>query len=113
MPLGQDPHLKGKARSIWAKRNKILVFGSNAGLLIHLLQYNIAKDAALFIGKVTSCALQFLHHLLRQNRQGDDLRMRMLQGCSSCFAMVLEDQNIFETAVLFQIKDAITKSPEH
>src|SRR5262249_27810404 len=39
--------------------------------------------------------------------------MRVLQCCSGRFPVVLEDQNVLESPILFQIKNAVPKGPQH
>src|SRR5579863_4348782 len=37
----------------------------------------------------------------------------MLQRRSSRFSVILEDQNVFEPAILFQVEDAVSEGPKH
>src|ERR1700742_2747475 len=113
MTLGKYPHLKREWRRIRAKRDKVFIFRSHAHASLHLLPDNVAKNAALFVGEVTPRSFQLFHYLLGQNRQGNNLRVRMLQRSAGSFTVIFKDQNVFEAAVLLQVEDAIAKRPEH
>jgi hypothetical protein len=39
--------------------------------------------------------------------------MWMLQRCACSFAMVFENENVFEAAISFQVNDAVAEGPEH
>src|SRR5215472_6473682 len=111
MAFGQNPGLKRKTRRIGAERHEIVVLRGYAHLGLQLLPDNVAEDAALFTAEVALGAIQFLNYLLGQNRQSDDLRMRVLQARACSFAMVLEYQDVLETAVLLQVENAVTEGP--
>ena len=79
MPAWKYPGFKWVARSVKAKRDKVFVLRRNANARLCLLAQYVAKDAAFFVGEILLCAFQFFHHLLGQNWQRNELRVRMVQ----------------------------------
>src|SRR5579862_1611305 len=58
-------------------------------------------------------AVHFLGHALGNNRQSDKLRVSMFQRGAGGIAMVFEDQDVFEAAILLEVNDAVTIGPKH
>ena len=51
--------------------------------------------------------------MLGHNRQCDQLRVGMLERGSGGLAVVLEDHDVLEAAILLEIDDAVAPCPEH
>ena len=48
-----------------------------------------------------------------KNGQRDQLRVRVLERSARGFAVILEEQDVFEAPVFFQIENAVAEGPEH
>ena len=112
MPLGQNPGFKRKARSVRGESEEVLVLGDYTDDAVRLLPDDVAEYAALFVEVVLLGALQFFDHVDGKNRQGDELRVCVLQRGACCFAMVLENEDVLEPAIFLQVEDAITEGPQ-
>jgi hypothetical protein len=77
-----------------------------------LLPDDIAEDAAFLVVVVGFCAVELFLHEFGDDRRGDDLGMRVVQGRAGGPALVLEDQDIAETAVAFEVENAVPVGPE-
>src|SRR5581483_1945940 len=113
MLFRQNPRLEGKPRGVRSQREKILVLGHDANAGLGLLPDDVAENTALFVNVVLLGALDFLSQVYREHWQSNQLGVRVLEGCASSFAVILEDQNELEAAVFFQIEDAVSKGPQH
>src|SRR5450755_1725249 len=111
MPLGQNPGLKRKPRSIRSQRQKILILGHYANPAIQFLPDRVTKDAALFIDVILLRSIQFFNHVNRQNRQRDQLRVRMLERSARRFSMILKKQNVLKPPVFLKIENTIAEGP--
>src|SRR5258707_15884381 len=99
MALGQDPGFK---RKTWSKRgqgNKVLVLGNDTAPLFEFLADHIAEDAALFVLVVLLGSLQLFDRLFGDDREGNQLRVRMFERSSGRFAVIFEDQDVLEAFV--------------
>ena len=54
-----------------------------------LLRQDVAVDASLLVFEVPPCAIEFFLDSLGNDRQGDQLRMRVLQNRAGGFAVIL------------------------
>src|SRR6266536_5676206 len=113
MLLGQNPRLEWKSRGIWRDGQKIVVLRNHSNSGFGLLPRDVAKNAALFIDVILLRAFDFFSNVYGHNRQRDQLRMRVLQSSASGFPVVLEDQDVFEAAVLLQIENAVAEGPQY
>ena len=73
---------------------------------------DVAEDAALLEIVESFGAVHFLLHALGDHRQRDELRVGMLQRGAGRFAMVLEQEDVAEAAVLLEIVDALLEGPQ-
>src|SRR5947199_10771695 len=105
MALRQDPRLERESWGVGGQGEEVFVFGDDAAAAINLLTDNVAENASLLIYVVLLGAFQFLNHVDWQNGKGDELGMSVLQRRPGGFAMIFEDQNVFETPVLLQVED--------
>src|SRR5258708_7273964 len=112
MPLGEYPCFKWKARRIRRDDEEILILQDYADIGTRLLLDDVAIDASVFELVIIACAFQLFDNLARNNRQRDQLTVRMLQGGSGGLAMILEDQHVLQAGVFSEISDAVAKSKE-
>ena len=101
MLFGKNPGLKRKPRRVRRKRDEVFVLRNHAIADFALLLDNIAENAALLIDVILLGAFNFLGDVNRNDGQRNQLRMCVLHRCSSGVAVILENQNIFETPVFF------------
>src|SRR5579884_2149275 len=113
MPLGQNPGFEGEPRGVWRQGYKILVLSDYARTALGFLADDVAEDAALLVKEVLLGALELLNDLSRQNRQRDQLRVSVLQGSARGLSVILENQDVLEAAVFFQVQNAVSKGPQH
>src|ERR1035441_10225505 len=111
--LGEDPGFKWKSRSIGRESQKVFVFRYHSNAVVDFLPDDVAKNTALFVDVILLGSLQFLHHVNGQNRQRDQLRVRVLERGAGGFSVVLEKQNVFEAPIFLQIEYAIAEGPQH
>ena len=110
--LGKNPRLERKARSVGSERDEIFVLANDAHAGFDFLADNVAKNAAFFIHVILLGAFEFFASRAGNNRQGDQLRVRMLEGRAGGLAMILENQNVSEAPVLSQIENAVAERPQ-
>src|SRR6266404_8311235 len=103
MPLGEYPGFEGKTRSIGSESQKVFILSHHANPVFCFLPDDVAEYTTLFVNVVLLGSLNFFDYVNGQNRQGDQLRVGMLKRCSSRFSMILEDQDVFEAAILLEI----------
>ena len=91
----------------------MVVLQNHARLRLHFLANHVAENAALFFVVVALGVIHFLAHPFRDNRQRDQLRMGVFQGRAGGLAMILVEQDIAKTAVVFQVQHAVAIGPEN
>ena len=79
VPLRQDPGFEREAWCIGSKGQKVFVLRNHANAVIDFLSDDVAEHAALFVDVVLLGSLNFFHDINRQNRQRNQLGMRVLQ----------------------------------
>jgi hypothetical protein len=109
--LRDDPYLEGESGSKRGQNDEALILRDQARALFLLLAKNIAKDAPLFEVVVFTRAVHLFAHPLGDNRQGDELGVRMLERGARRLTVVLEDEDVLEAPVLLEIQNAIAESP--
>src|SRR5262249_25814898 len=100
--LEQDPGFRRKSRCERADDEKTVVFTHNARLSCALLEHCVAVDAATVVSVVRHRALQLIPDGKGHDRQGDQLRVRMLDGRARFAALIFENQNILNSRIVFQ-----------
>src|SRR6266849_2515049 len=113
MLLGQKPDLKREPRGVGSQGNELGVLGDDADLRFHLLADDVAEDAALFLLVIVLAAVHFLAHALGHDWQRNQLRMGVLERRPGSLAVVLENQDVTEALVIFQVEDAVAIGPQH
>ena len=86
--------------------------GPDASARVALLRQNVAVDATFLVFEMLPCAIEFFLDALGNDRQSDQLRMRVLQNRAGGFAVVLAQEQIPQTNVPSQIEDTIAVRPE-
>ena len=74
-----------------------------------LLVHDVAEDATFLVGEVMPRPFDFLADEIRHDRQGDELRMRMLERRARGPSVILEQQDVPEAKVLLQVAHALAK----
>jgi hypothetical protein len=113
MLLGQNPSFEGKTRGIGRKRDEIVILGNNASAAFNFLPDDVAKNATFFINKVLLCAFNFFRHIDGNNGQRNQLAVRVFERSSRGFAMVLKNENVFEAAIFFEVKNTVPEGPQY
>src|ERR1700730_10551687 len=101
MGLWQQPHFKRKTWCIGCQSNEMLIFSDDPLPGIALLPDNVAKNAALFLVVIVPAIVDLFAHATRNDRQGDQLRVRMFQRSARCFAVIFENEDIAKALVVF------------
>src|SRR5215813_1566559 len=91
----------------------MFVLADHALAGVALLPNDVAENAALFFVVVVPAVVDFFAHAPRNNRKRYQLRVRVLDGGASCFAVILENKDITEALVVLQVQHSITISPKH
>ena len=81
--------------------------------LAHFLPDDIAEDAAFALLKMPLRAVQLFLHLARQDWQRDQLRVRVLERRARGRTVILENHDVPQPDVPFQIKHPLAPGPEH
>src|SRR5438105_2109779 len=76
---GQDEELERPARGERRKRDEAVGLQHHARALPRLLRDHVAEDAALLFLEMSASAAQFLFQLAGDERERDDLRMRVAE----------------------------------
>ena len=82
MFFGEYPGFEREARGEWGERDEERRLADNERPGLNLLPDNVAEYAAFLQIKVTLAAFDLLLHLDGHDREGDELRMRVLERCS-------------------------------
>ena len=112
MRLGKDPCFKGKAGCERSDCHKRWVLGDDPAPLLHFLPDDIAEDAPIFVLEVSPAPFDLLVDTRGDDGEGDELRVRMLEGGSRSDPVIFEDQEVSKAPVADEIKDAFPVSPE-
>src|SRR3989338_4825365 len=107
------PCLKRKAGRKRRKCHEALIFAYYALVFLKFFLHYIAEDAPLPVTEVLLCADQFLVDALRHNRQGDKLRVFMLERCACRLAVIFKYEEVFEPFILDQVKRTAAEYPQH
>src|ERR1700730_6371009 len=113
MLLGQYPGLEWKTRRVGGESEKISIFSDHARAALSFLADNIAEDAALFVYIVLLRAFDLFGHINGKNGKRNELRMSVLERGAGGFSVIFENQDVFETTILLEVKDAVAEGPKH
>src|SRR6266446_4671746 len=91
----------------------MLVFADDAFAGVAFLADDVAENAALFFVVVVPAVVDLFANAARDNRKRDQLRMRMFEGSAGGFSMILEDEDVAEALVVFQVEHAVAVSPQN
>src|SRR5712671_5904510 len=111
MPLREYPGFERKTRRVGRECQEVFVFSHDANTVLGFLPNDVAEHATLFVNVVLLRSLNFFDHINRQNWQRDQLRVGMLERCSSRFSMILENQDVLEAPIFLEIQDAVPEGP--
>src|SRR5437773_9130069 len=112
MMFGQNPGLEWKASRIRAQNGEEIRLGDQPGAGAQLLLYDIAKYAPFFVIEVGLGTVDLLPNTLRNHRQRDQLRVRVLQRRAGRLPVILEHYQVSQAMVLAQIERAVLESPK-
>src|SRR5579885_406870 len=101
VPLRQDPGFKREPRRIRLDYGEPVCFGYQARARRGLLPDDVAVDAPLLEVVELPGSVEFFLHRVRNHRQRNELRMRMLERSAGGLAVVAEQHDVAEAAVLF------------
>ena len=90
MSLGKDPSLEREPRSVGSERHEVFIFRHYPDSAFGFLTDDIAENATLFVDVILLGSLEFFEHVNGQNRQGNELRMGVLERRSGCLTMILK-----------------------
>ena len=108
----QHPHLERRARRERGDGDELAVLADQPDLLLDLLADDVAEDAAVLVAVVVQAAFQLRGHLARQDGQGHQLRVAVLERGAGGLAEVLEHHHVAEATVLGQVADPVTEGAE-
>src|SRR5581483_1909196 len=111
--LGKYPEFEREARREGAGSDKALILENHTLSIAALLADDIAEDAAFLEAVVAVRAAQLLLDAERDDRQCDQLRVRMLEAGPGLGAVILEHDRVAEPLVLGEVEHAFAVHPEH
>ena len=91
----------------------MLVGADHPCVLLKFLADDIAENAAVFIAVVGFGAVELGNQHARQYRQGNELRMAMLQRGSGRLAVIFENHHVTESGITLEILDPVPVGPEN
>src|SRR4051812_19944693 len=103
MCLRKYPYLVRRPRRIRTARDKIADLFDDPAALPQLLRQDVAKDAALFLAVIVLARAKLVQHSPRDERARRQLRRGMRKILTCHCAMVLEDGDVLEPLVSFQV----------
>jgi hypothetical protein len=103
MGFGKDPGFEWKPGGERGDGDERFVFGDNAVFLLKLLSNDVAEHAPVLVVEICLGPLNLFAQPPGDDREGDNLRMRMFQRRPCCDAMVLKDKDVPKTLVAPQI----------
>ena len=112
MPGGQDPSLEGKARGEGGDRHEAVPVDDEPSATAPLLAHDVTPHAALLDVPELGGAGQLLGDHDRDDGERDELRVRMLQRGAGGLAVILEDEDGLEAAILLEIEHALTEGEQ-
>ena len=93
--------------------HQVRVLGHETPAILRFLADDVAEHAAFLGGKVRARAVDLVPHLARHHRQRDQLRMRVVERRPGRGAVILENDDVAEAAILFQIPHPLLERPQH
>src|SRR6266850_1016712 len=91
----------------------MLVFTDDPLTGVAFLPDDVAENAAFLLIVIVPAAVHFFAHAPRNDGKRNQLGMRVLQGSAGRFTVILENQNVPEALVVFQVQHAVAVSPQH
>src|SRR5213594_682682 len=110
---GQDPRLERKARREGGDGHEAVALDDEPAAASTLLPHDVAPHAALLDLPVLGGAGQLLGDHDRNDGQRDELRVRMLERSAGGLAVILEDEDGLEAAILLEIEHALSERQQH
>src|SRR5450755_220307 len=90
----------------------MFVFADDALAGVALLADDVAKNAAFLFVVIMPTVVDLFAHAARDDGQGDELGVGMLEGSAGGFAMIFENEDVAEALVVFEIEHAVAVGPQ-
>src|SRR5687767_2650510 len=113
MPLWKNPHLKWKPWRKGRQAQKLGIIRHDAVPRRKIVFKDVAVNTAFFLLVVGAASADFVDDAGWNHRQRDQLGMAVFERGPGRRTMVLENQNVPQTQIFFQVDDAITVGPQH
>src|SRR6266404_2817649 len=103
MAARHNPGFIGDARRIGTEGYVISAIFENAQALMLLLRKNVAENATLFALEIVASGAEFVEDAARHENSRRQLRSGVVEFLSRGLAVILENADVFEPAIAFQI----------
>ena len=113
VPPVHQPDFVGHARRIGTQRVILALHIHDALSLLLFLANGVAENAALFVLKPFVRRAQFILDAPRHKNCRRHLRVRVRPFFPGHRALVLENADVFESRIFFQVRDARRPNPQH
>src|SRR6266478_2306661 len=80
---------------------------------VALLADNVTENAAFFLVVIVPAVVDFFAHAARDDRQGNQLRVGMIDGRPGSFSVILENENVAKALIVLQVQHAVAITPKH
>ncbi len=109
----QEPRLERKPRRVRRERDEVGVLLDDAPAVGDFLMHDVAEHAPLLGGKMPPRAVDLRADEIGHDRQRNELRVPVVERRAGGRAVVLEDEDAAEAAILLEIEDPLAKRPQH
>ena len=107
MASRHDPGFIGNPRRVRAQGNKVASHFQHALILLQFLRNDVAEDTAFLLLEVIAAGSQLIEHAPRHEGGRGELGCRMFELLPSAGSVILEDADVFEASVAFQILNSM------
>ena len=95
----KDRRMEARERGVGEETDEILILVNDPDGLFDLAFEHIAHEASVMFFVVFACDASPVGRLVTDDGRGDELRVRMNDGASSGYAVIFEDDDVFDTFI--------------
>src|SRR5437588_6040900 len=107
MASRHDPSLIGNPRRVRTESNKVAAHFQHALVLTKFMRNDVAEDAALLLLEIIASGSQLIEHATRHESGRSELSGRMFEFLPSTGSVILEDADVLEASIPFQILNSV------
>src|SRR5712692_2831649 len=107
MASRHDPGFIGNPRRVRAQGNKVATHFQHTLVLLKFLRNDVAEDAAFLLLEIIAPGSQLIEHSARHESGRSELSRGMFELLPSAGSVILEDADVLEASVAFQILNSM------